>query len=70
MATNHEAEVCDNMVALVADAAHCLVPHSMNLPRKGWEGQQYSRTLAGLVLTSLECWVTVVMFCLCGHALG
>ena len=46
VATNHEAELCDNTVALVADAAQCLAPHTMILPREGWEGQQYARTPA------------------------
>ena len=43
---NTEAELCDNTVALVADAAQCLAPHAMFLLREGWEGQQYSKTPA------------------------
>ena len=46
VATDHDAELCDNMVALVADAAQCLAPHVMILPREGWQGQQYSKTPA------------------------
>ena len=43
VATNHEAELCDNTDALVADAAQCVALNAMILP---WEGQQYSQTLA------------------------
>ena len=31
-ATDHQAELCDNTVALIADAAQCLAPHAMILP--------------------------------------
>ena len=46
VATDHEAELWDNRVALVADLAQCLAPHATILLREGWEGQQYSRTPA------------------------
>ena len=32
--------MCDNTVALIVDAAQCLGPHAMRLPKEGWEGQQ------------------------------
>ena len=41
VATDHGAELCDNTVVLVAEAAQCLAPHAMILRREGWEGQQY-----------------------------
>ena len=40
VATDHEAELCKNAVALVADAAQCLTPHATILPWEGWEGQR------------------------------
>ena len=46
MATDHQAELCDQTVALVADAAQRLAPHAMVLPRKGWEGPQHTQTPA------------------------
>ena len=50
VATDHTAEVSDDTVALVADAAQCLAPHAMILPREGWEGQQHTQTPAALLI--------------------
>ena len=55
VSTDHEAELCDRAVALVADAAQCLAHHAMILPREGWEGQQYTQTAAApLVIQYVE----------------
>ena len=35
-ASDHEAQLCNRTVALVADAAQRLTPHAMILRREGW----------------------------------
>ena len=50
VATGHAAELCDRTVVLVADAAQCLAPHAIILPREGWGGQQYSQTPAAPIV--------------------
>ena len=51
VATDQEAELCDNTITLVADVAQCLAPHAIIFPREGWEGQQYSKTPAAPLVT-------------------
>ena len=46
VAADSEAELCNQTVALVADAAQCMAPHTMILPREGWEGQHHTQTPA------------------------
>ena len=40
VATDHEVELCDRTVALVADTVQCMAHHAMILPREWWEGIQ------------------------------
>ena len=46
VATDQEAELCDQTVVPAAHAAQCLAPHAMILPMEGWEGQQRTQTSA------------------------
>ena len=47
VATDHAAERCDRTLALGADAAQCLAPQAMILPREGWEGLLHTQTPVG-----------------------
>ena len=38
------------MVALAADVVQCLAPHTMMLPREGWEVKRHDQTPAALLI--------------------
>ena len=50
VAADPAAELGDDAVASVADVAHRLAPHTMMLPREGWEGQRHDQTPAALLI--------------------
>ena len=50
VAADHGMELSDEVVALAADVVHCLAPHAMLLPRKGWEGQRHNQNRAALLI--------------------
>ena len=55
VATEHQADLCDRTEALLADAAQCLAPPAMILPREGCEGPQHTQTpVAPLIAQYIE----------------
>ena len=50
VAADPTAELRDDAVALPADVAQCLAPHTMMLLREGWEGQRHDQTPATLLI--------------------
>ena len=50
VAADPTVELSDDVVALAADVAQCLAPHTMMLPREGWEGQRHDQTPVALLI--------------------
>ena len=50
VAADATVKLCNDVVALAADVAQCLAPHTMMLPREGWEGQRHDQTPAALLI--------------------